>query len=82
MQLCTAAHGIFLQRSPLSCLLPQVAAFQMLTGWPQEDLLDALGGTQLEGGALFARLEEVLGGPLRPVQVGACDGSIISCQQQ
>jgi hypothetical protein len=41
----------------------------MLTGWPQEDLLDALGGTLLEGGSLFARLEEVLGGPLRTVQV-------------
>lgn len=41
----------------------------MLTGWPQEDLLDALGGTPLEGGSLFARLEEVLGGPLRAVQV-------------
>eukprot|EP00882_Tetradesmus_deserticola_P025280 GHRQ01027754.1.p1 GENE.GHRQ01027754.1~~GHRQ01027754.1.p1 ORF type:complete len:417 (+),score=125.98 GHRQ01027754.1:275-1525(+) len=47
---------------------PQVAAFQMLTGWPQEDLLDPLGGTQLEGGGLFSRLEEVLGGPLRAVQ--------------
>jgi hypothetical protein len=71
-----------LRHSPLSCLLPQVAAFQMLTGWPQEDLLDALGGTQLEGGALFARLEEVLGGPLRPVQVRIhCNGRIISCQQ-
>lgn len=48
----------------------QVAAFQMLTGWPQEDLLDPL-GTQLAGGKLFDRLEEVLGGPLRQVQVSA-----------
>jgi hypothetical protein len=37
-----------------------VAAFQMLTGWPQEDLLDALAGTSMSGGALFNRLEDVL----------------------
>lgn len=47
----------------------QVAAFQMLTGWPQEDLVDPLGGAPLAGAALFDRLEEVVGGPLRPVQV-------------
>jgi len=41
----------------------------MLTGWPQEDLLDALGGTQLAGGALFDRLEDVLPGPSKQVQV-------------
>jgi hypothetical protein len=47
----------------------QVAAFQMLTGWPQEDLLGVLGGTQLAGGALCDRLEDALGGPLRQLQV-------------
>jgi hypothetical protein len=32
----------------------------MLTGWPQEDLLDALSGTPVEGGFLFDRLEDGL----------------------
>lgn len=54
---------------PLCARVVQVAAFQMLTGWPQEDLLDALGGTQLAGGALFDRLEDVLPGPTKQVQV-------------
>lgn len=45
----------------------------MLTGWPQEDLGDPLGGTPIAGAALFDRLEDVLGGPLAPVQVCAGD---------
>lgn len=44
----------------------------MLTGWPQEDLLDALGGTPIAAGALFDRLEDVLPGPMRQVQVCLC----------
>ena len=40
----------------------QVAAFRLLTGWPQEDLLDPLSGAQLRGGFLFDRLEETLRG--------------------
>lgn len=47
----------------------QVAAFQMLTGWPQEDLLDALGGTPAAGGFLFDRLEDVLPGPTKLITV-------------
>jgi hypothetical protein len=43
----------------------------MLTGWPQEDLLDALGGTSAAGGALFDRLEDVLPGPTKQIMVGA-----------
>lgn len=46
----------------------------MLTGWPQEDLVDALRATPLAAGALFDRLEEVLGGPLRSVQVWVAVG--------
>lgn len=38
----------------------QVAAFQLLTGWPQEDLLDMLSGTPVKGGFLFDRLEDSL----------------------
>ncbi|GAX74660.1 hypothetical protein CEUSTIGMA_g2108.t1 [Chlamydomonas eustigma] len=38
----------------------QVAAFRMLTGWPQEDLIDPLCGAQLQGGFLFDRLEDLL----------------------
>lgn len=34
----------------------------MLTGWPQEDLLDPLSGTQVQGGFLFDRLEDALAG--------------------
>ncbi|KAK9808730.1 hypothetical protein WJX72_002676 [[Myrmecia] bisecta] len=37
----------------------QVPAFQWLTGWPQENLLDPLSGISYQGGALFDRLEEV-----------------------
>eukprot|EP00798_Chlamydomonas_sp_ICE-L_P023777 gene23777-9336_t len=36
----------------------QSAIFQMLTGWPAEDLLDPLSGTQLNGGFMFDRLED------------------------
>lgn len=47
----------------LHCGLPhQAAAFQLLTGWPQEDLLDSLSGTRLSGGRLFDRLEEAVRG--------------------
>ncbi|KAF8071222.1 GLTP1 [Scenedesmus sp. PABB004] len=45
--------------------LLKVSAVHMLTGWPQEDLLDPLAGPALAGGELFDRLEEALGGPLR-----------------
>ena len=49
------------------CLtLLQVPVFQLLTGWPQEDMLDGLAGTSLTGGELFDRLEQAVGGPLRP----------------
>ena len=40
----------------------QVAAFRMLTGWPQEDLVDPLGGTPADGGMLFDRLEDAVKG--------------------
>lgn len=66
----TPSASQVLLADPFTCL--QVAAFQMLTGWPQEDLADPLGGTPLAGSALFDRLEEALGGPLRPVQVCVC----------
>lgn len=33
-----------------------------MTGWPQEDLLDPLGGTQLKGGFLFDRLVDTVQG--------------------
>ncbi|GFR43730.1 hypothetical protein Agub_g4841 [Astrephomene gubernaculifera] len=47
----------------LHCGLPhQAAAFQLLTGWPQEDLLDPLSGTRLSGGRAFDRLEESVRG--------------------
>jgi hypothetical protein len=51
------------------CFVLQVAAFHMLTGWPQEDLLDPLGGTTLSAGELYDRLEKAVGGPLAPLQV-------------
>ncbi|GIL93290.1 hypothetical protein Vretimale_15687 [Volvox reticuliferus] len=52
-----AAHRI------LHCGLPhQAAAFQLLTGWPQEDLLDPLSGTRLSGGRAFDRLEDAVRG--------------------
>jgi hypothetical protein len=43
-----------LMLSVMSCaaaavFVSQVAAFQLLTGWPQEDLLDPLSGVQLAG---------------------------------
>ena len=38
----------------------QVAAFQLLTGWPSEDLVDPLSGTPLAGGFLFDRLEDAV----------------------
>lgn len=53
------------------CACLQVAAFHMLTGWPQEDLLDALGGTPAAGGFLFDRLEDVLPGPTKQITVRA-----------
>ena len=40
----------------------QVTAFRLLTGWPQEDLLDTLSGARLDGGFAFDRLEETLRG--------------------
>ncbi|PNH05620.1 Adenylate kinase, chloroplastic [Tetrabaena socialis] len=47
----------------LHCGLPhQAAAFSLLTGWPQEDLLDPLSGTRVEGGRLFDRLEDAVRG--------------------
>ncbi|KAJ9504593.1 hypothetical protein QJQ45_030505, partial [Haematococcus lacustris] len=47
----------------LDLALPhQVPAFQLLTGWPQEDLLDPLSGVQLAGGLLFDRLEDTVKG--------------------
>ncbi len=47
----------------LHAALPnQAAAFQLLTGWPQEDLLDPLSGTRLSGGRLFDRLEDAVRG--------------------
>ncbi|EFJ40819.1 adenylate kinase [Volvox carteri f. nagariensis] len=47
----------------LHCGLPhQAAAFQLLTGWPQEDLLDPLSGTRLSGGRAFDRLEDAVRG--------------------
>ncbi|GLC37755.1 Adenylate kinase [Pleodorina starrii] len=47
----------------LHCALPhQAAAFQLLTGWPQEDLLDPLSGTRLSGGRAFDRLEDAVRG--------------------
>lgn len=50
-----AAHRI------LGLNLPsQVVAFRLLTGWHQEDLLDGLGGTTLQGGLLFDRLEDAV----------------------
>ncbi|KAL0028975.1 hypothetical protein WJX77_009213 [Trebouxia sp. C0004] len=36
----------------------QVAAFQWLTGWPQENLIDPLHGSSLMGSGLFERLHE------------------------
>eukprot|EP00879_Flechtneria_rotunda_P024046 GHRR01025468.1.p1 GENE.GHRR01025468.1~~GHRR01025468.1.p1 ORF type:complete len:822 (+),score=235.91 GHRR01025468.1:119-2584(+) len=67
--LCKAILKVMAVYRNLDMMLPhQVAAFQMLTGWPQEDLLDSLGGTPVPGGALFDRLEEAVGGPMWPLQ--------------
>lgn len=57
--LCKAVLKVMVMYKSLDCALPhQVNAFQMLTGWPQEDLLDPHCGTPLEGGFLFDRLED------------------------
>ena len=49
----------------------QLAAFSLLTGWAQEDLLDALSGTPMAGGFLFDRLEDTVAGE-SCAQQGAC----------
>ncbi len=45
---------------PIGRCAVQVAAFQMLTGWPQEDLLDPLSGVPAAGGFLFDRLQDYI----------------------
>jgi hypothetical protein len=42
----------------------QVCAHQMLTGWPQEDLIDPLAGVQLSGGLAWGSWAVVVGGDM------------------
>eukprot|EP00775_Hariotina_reticulata_P013032 gene13032-13161_t len=77
MLLCKAIVKVMAVYKCLDQTFPhQVAAFQMLTGWPQEDLLDPLGGTTMSAGKLFDRLEKAVGGPLAPLQDPA---AVASC---
>jgi hypothetical protein len=59
-----------------ACTCPlQVALFQMLTGWAQEDLLDRLAAVKPAGGALMDRLQDGVAGWLqqtRPDRLATC----------
>lgn len=55
--------------------LLQVALFQMLTGWAQEDLLDSLAAVRAAGGGLMDRLQDGVAGWLqqaRPDRLATC----------
>jgi hypothetical protein len=43
-----------------ACLPDEAPAFEWLTGWPQENLRDALSGASFASGEMFDRIERSL----------------------